>query len=179
MGTVLSDNLFLVGRMIRPHGLKGECKVIPESDDPDRVRNLKRIWLGSSTESAILYSIESARLQTSKRGTAVLMQLAGIHSLDDAQRLGASFVYGHVDDLPPLQDGEYYLHDLIGIEVLNEQGESLGTLKDICETQAHPLYVIDRPNRNESFIPAVPEFILSTDMEHRRMTIRCIEGLLT
>ncbi len=176
MGT--SDKLLLVGRMVRPHGIKGECKVIPESDDPDRVRSLKRIWLGSSPETARSFSVEKARLQNSKRGITILMQFSGIESLDDAQRLGKPLVYGHVDDLPPLQDGEYYLHDLIGIEVLSEEGESFGTLKDICETQAHPLYVIDRPDNRETFIPAVPEFIVSTDTDQRQMIIRCIEGLI-
>ncbi|MCY4170868.1 MAG: ribosome maturation factor RimM [Bacteroidetes bacterium] len=179
MSTSLTENLLLIGRITRPHGLKGECKIIPESDDPSRVCNLKRIWLGSSPETAKSYLIDSARLQTSKRGITVLMHIAGIDSLDDAQRIGKPKVYGHIDDLPPLEDGEYYMHDLIGVQVVSEEGDSVGTLKDVLETQAHPLYVIDRPDSSETLVPAVPEFIVSTDINQRQMIIRCIEGLIS
>ncbi|MCY3629753.1 MAG: ribosome maturation factor RimM [Bacteroidetes bacterium] len=177
-GTLSPDNLLLVGRIVRTHGLKGECKVVPESDDPNRLRNLKRIWLGDTPQTAQPYNVESTRLQNSRRGTTVLMQFTGIHTVTDAKGLGKPLVFADLNDLPPLQPGEFFLHDLIGVEVVTDEGESVGTLKDIWDTQSHSLYLIERPGKKEALIPAVPAFIVSTDVDRRRVVIRTVEGLL-
>ena len=177
-GTLSPDNLLLVGRIVRTHGLKGECKVVPESDDPNRLRNLKRIWLGDTPQTAQPYNVESTRLQNSRRGTTVLMQFAGIHTVTDAEGLGKPLVFADLNDLPPLQPGEFFLHDLIGVEVVTDEGESVGILKDIWDTQSHSLYLIERPGKEEALIPAVPAFIVSTDVDRRRVVIRTVEGLL-
>jgi len=172
------DDFLVVGRIVRTHGLKGECKVVPESDDPNRLLNLKRIWLGDTSQTAEFHEITNTRLQTSKRGTAVLMQFAGIDTVNDAERLGKSLVFAHLGDLPSLQPGEFFLHDLIGIEVITEAGETVGTLKDVWEMQNYPLYLVERPGKKEVFIPAVPAFIVSTNVLQKRLVIREMEGLL-
>ena len=172
------ENLLLVGRIVRTHGLKGECKVVPESDDPNRLRNLKRIWLGATPQTAKSYEIKSARLQTSKRGIAVLMQFAGVYTVKDAESLGKPFAFAYLDELPPLQPGEFFLHDLIGVEVITEEGESVGVVRDIWEAQSYPIYLVERPGKKEAFIPGVPAFILSTDIKQGRMVIQSVEGLL-
>ncbi len=178
MGELSSDNLLLVGRIVRTHGLKGECKVIPESDNPNRLLELKRVWLGDTSQTVRPYDTESTRLQKSKRGTTILMQFAGIHTVSDAKALGKPLVFADLNDLPPLQPGEFFLHDLIGIEVVTDEGALVGTLKDIWDTQSHSLYLIERPGKKEALIPAVPAFIASTDVERGRMVIRTVEGLL-
>jgi len=106
------------------------------------------------------------------------MQLVGVQTVSDVQRLGKPLVFAHIDDLPPLNSGEYFLHDLIGVKILNEDGEMIGVIKDVWETQAHPLYLIDRDEHKDALIPAVAEFIVSTDMHQRQMMIRSMEGLL-
>ncbi len=174
----LPEDLILVGRIIRTHGLKGECKILPESDDPNRLLNLKRIWLGATPQITQSYTITGSRLQTSKRGITVLMQFAGIHTVNDAQRLSKSLAFAHVNDLPSLESGEFFLHDLIGMEVVTDSGESVGTLKDVWETQNYPLYVVERPETKEALIPGVPEFIISTDIHQGRIIIRTVDGLL-
>ncbi len=178
MGELSSDNLLLVGRTVRTHGLKGECKVVPESDHPNRLLELKRVWLGDTPQTVQPYDIESTRLQNSKRGTTILMQFAGIHTVSDAKALGKPLVFADLNDLPPLQPGEFFLHDLIGIEVVTDEGALVGTLKDIWDTQSHSLYLIERSGKKEALIPAVPAFIVSTDVEKGRMVIRTVEGLL-
>lgn len=177
-GALSPDDLLLVGRIVRTHGLKGECKVVPESDDPNRLRKLKRIWLGDTPQTAKPYNVESTRLQNSRHGTTILMQFAGIHTVSDAEGLGKSLVFADLNDLPPLQPGEFFLHDLIGVEVVTDEGESVGILKDIWDTQSHSLYLIERPGKKEALIPAVPAFIVSTDIDRRRVVIRTVEGLL-
>lgn len=178
MGTPSPDNLLLIGRVVRTHGLQGECKVIPETDNPDRLRSLDRIWLGKTPKIVRSYDIQSTRLQYSKRGATILMQFAGIHTVNDAKELGRPHVFAHVDDLPPLKPGEFFLHDLIGANVVTDEGESVGTLKDVWDTQGHALYLIERPGQKEAFIPVVPEFIVSTDVKNRCMVVRTVEGLL-
>ncbi len=177
-GAPSPDHLLLVGRIVRTHGLNGECKIVPESDDPNRLLNLKRIWLGDTPQTAKSYNVQGTRIHNSKRGTTILMQFAGIHTVTDAEGLGRPQVYADLKDLPPLHPGEFFLHDLIGIEVLTSEGEFVGILKDIMDTQSYSLYLVQRPEKNEVLIPAVPAFIVSTDLEQRRMVIRTIEGLL-
>ena len=173
------NDLILVGRIIRTHGLKGECKVFPESDDPDRLRKLKRIWLGTTSKTAQPYTVESARLQTSKRGITVLMQFAGIHTLDDARNLGNSSAFAYLNDLPPLQPGEFFLHDLIGSRVITDEGGEIGVLKDVWEMQNSPtLYVVEGTENKEILVPAVPAFIVSTDVRQRCVVLQNMEGLL-
>ena len=173
-----SEDLLLVGRIARTHGLHGECKVVPETDDPSRLQNLKRVWLGNTPRTAKPYEIEGARLQTSKRGITVLMQFAGIHTVSDAERLGKPLAFACLEDLPPLQPGEFFLHDLIGVEVITEGGEKVGILEDIWETQQYPIYLVKQAGKKETLIPAVPEFIVSTDIGQGQIVIRSVEGLL-
>lgn len=178
MEASLPENLLVVGRIVRTHGLNGECKVIPESDDPDRLRNLKKVWLGKTPETAQSYNVEKARLQTSKRGTLILMQFAGIHTINDAEDLGKLTVYARTEDLPSLQPGEFFLHDIIGFTVLTEEGETVGTLKDVWDAQSYCLYVVERPAEKDVIIPAVSAFITSTDLIQKCIVIRTLEGLL-
>ncbi len=172
------EDLILVGRIVRTHGLKGECKILPESDDPNRLLTLKRIWLGTTPQITQLFNITSARLQTSKKGATVLMQFEGIQSINDAQHLAKSLAFADVNDLPSLEPGEFFLHDLIGMEVVSDSGESIGTVKDIWAMQSYPMYVVERSGMKEALIPGVPEFIISTDVDQGRITIQTVEGLL-
>ena len=173
-----TQDLLLVGRVARPHGLRGECKVIPESDDPARLLELKQIWVGDTSDAAQRTDVDSARLQRTKRGVTVLMRMGGASSVEEAQQHVRQNAYARETDLPPLQPGEFFLHELVSMAVITSTGEPVGTVKDVWEMSPNNLYVVERPGKKDALIPAVSEFVREVDRENRQVLVTPIDGLL-
>ena len=170
--------LLLVGRVSRAHGLRGECKVIPECDDPERLLNLDRVWVGSAPTSVQAAAVDSARLQRTKRGPTALLRLNGAGNAEEAMRFAKLNVYARERDLPPLAPGEFFLHDLVGMTVTTTDGIVLGAVKDVWEMPSSNIYVVARRGQSDALIPAVPNFVRAVNLEQRTMVIAPIEGLL-
>ncbi|WP_420454684.1 ribosome maturation factor RimM [Rubrivirga sp.] len=175
------DRLILMGRVGRTHGVRGEMKVVPETDDPQRFADLDRLWVGASAEEARAVEVEGVRFQYPKGRTVVLLSLAGVESLEAAEGLRDERLFADPDDLPTLEEGEAYLHDLIGFEVVGvdeagEPGDVLGTVRDFYEG-AQLLIAIDRVGGGEVLLPDVDEFVVRLDLDARRFYVRPPEGL--
>lgn len=171
--------LLLVGRVGKTHGLRGEVKVIPETDDLARFATLERVFLGQKPEDAAPHRVASVRFQQSKRGATVVLKLDGIETMEQAAALRRQAVFAFEEDLPPLDDDEFFLHDLIGLAVVTEQGEVVGVIKEVLDLPAHHVYVVKRPGKPDAMIPAVPAFIIDLDVDDaQRLVVRPIEGLL-
>lgn len=174
----LSGNLLLVGRVYRAHGLLGELKVIPETDEPQRFSGFELVYLGGDVEDAVAYPVEKVRFQETKHGITVVLKLAGIESKDAADSIRKVNVYAREDDLPPVDEDEVFLHDLVGLSVITEEGEKIGQVKEVLEMPAQLVYVVVQEGGNEVMIPDVPEFVLDVDIDGGTLTIRPIEGLI-
>ena len=172
------ETLLLVGRVGKTHGIRGEVKVIPETDDPKRFGALETVFLGKTPEQVEPHAVASVRIQHTKRGPTVVLKLAGIDTVDGAATLRRLSVFARQEDLPPLADDEFFLHDLIGLDVMTDQGEAVGMITDVLEMPANNVYVVARPGRADALIPAVPAFIDEVDVEGGRLVVRPIEGLL-
>lgn len=172
------DSLLLVGRIWRAHGLRGEVKVIPESDDTERFEDLPVLYTGTTANTARSRTVQSVRYQHSKKGTLVILKLEGVDSRDEAESLKKSLVYARPDDVPPLQEDEYFLHDLIGLQAVREDGSAIGVVDNVLELPGQELLVIAREDRPSALVPAVPEFVVDIDVDAGRLVIRPIEGLL-
>ncbi len=107
-----------------------------------------------------------------------IVQFAGYHDQTSAETLRGTLIEIDEADLPPLPDGEYYLHDLVGLEVVTSAGETVGTLAQALTTGANDVYVVKREGKSDALIPAIPDVILGVDLEARRMTIEAMPGLL-
>lgn len=180
MSTPASDilsSLLLVGVCGAPHGVRGEVKVIPETDDPGRLIGLDRLWLGPAAASARERAVDSVRLQTTKRGEIALVHLDGVSTPEEAGTLRHLLVFAHEDDLPPLEDGEVFLHDLIGLTALVD-GEPVGTVSNVLDATAQPLLVIKRDGRPDALVPDVPEIVAEVDLDAGTLTLTPPEGLL-
>lgn len=173
-----SESLLLVGHVWRAHGVQGEIKIIPESDDPQRFEDLSVVYVGSTAATSNPRDVESVRFQPTKRGMVVIVKLSGTDSRDDAEALRKASVFAREQDLPPLEAGEFFLHDLIGLAAATSDGEDVGTVSDVIERPAQPILVVARSGRNSVMIPAVDEFIEDIDLDEGRIVIRPIEGLL-
>ena len=176
--TPAPDSLLLVGTVGRPHGVLGEVKVVPETDDPERLRALERVFVGDAPERAEERAVESLRFQPTRRGLTALVRLAGISGRDAADLLRGLHVYAAEDDLPPLDEGEVFLHDLIGLAVVTDEGEAVGTVTDVLTGGAQPLLVVKRDGKPDALVPDVDEIVTDVDLDAERITIRPPEGLL-
>ncbi len=176
------NRLLLMGRLGRPHGVRGEIKVVPETDDPQRFTLVERVYIGETEKNVQPYEVDSVRFQYPKGRTVVLLAFGGIESVEAITELRGANVYADADDLPSLAEGETFLHDLIGLEVIavdengEPTGEPLGTVHDLYDG-AQLLFAIQRPGLPDVLLPDVDEFIDRVDLEGGRLYVRPPEGL--
>jgi 16S rRNA processing protein RimM len=180
-----SEPRFLaVGRILRPHGLRGEVRVEIHTDYPERFAIYDRVYLAPTQTDPGLAALQSAAPGTpygleSHRFHSkwVLLKLAGIDDRTQAEGLRGLWVWIAPDQAAPLKEGEIYLHDMLNLQVITDQGERLGEIAQIIETGANPVYVV-RGMRGELLLPDTDEVILDVDLERGRVTVHLIEGLL-
>lgn len=170
--------LLLMGRIWRAHGLKGEVKVIPETDEPERFQDLDVVYVGRTPSAAQARSVEKVRYQPSKKGTLIILKLSEAETREDAELLKRTSVYARPDDLPPLGQDEFFLHDLIGLRAVRENGPEIGIVENVVDLPGQEVLVIARSDRSPALVPAVPEFVVDIDVEAGQLVIRPIEGLL-
>lgn len=177
------DALLLMGRCGRAHGIRGDVKVYPETDDPGRFAALERVFVGKNRGSAHERAVEAVRYQHPKGATVVLLKLEGVEDREAAEALTGAAVYADEADLPPLADDEMFLSDLIGLEAVavddagEGTGERLGTIRDVLDGTAQPLLVVARDGAPDVLVPDVPEIVVGVDTEAGRVFLRPPEGL--
>lgn len=173
-----SESLLLVGQISRPHGVQGEVKIVPTTDDPSRFADLDIVYIGATAIEADAHRVETVRLQPTGRGLVVIMKIEGVDTREQVETLRRRQVFARASDLPPLDDDEFYIHDLIGLEVVTDTGELVGPVDDVMTMPAQQVLVVARRGRNPAMIPIVHEFVEDINLEERKIIIRPIEGLL-
>lgn len=158
------------GKIVSVHGLRGEVKVLPWCDGPEALAAFATLYLD---RGATPLGVERAR--AAKNMT--LVKFAGVDTPEAAQALRGKVLYlDRADDT--LEEGQYYFQDLMGLTVEDaDTGEVYGTLADVSETGANNVYHIAFPDGKVRLIPAIPEVVLSIDLEAGKMYIRPLEGL--
>lgn len=162
-----------VGIISTTHGLKGEVKVFPTTDDSRRFQKLKEVLLDTGKEKKPL-AIETVRFFKQ----FVILKFKGIDDISAVEAFKGKSLYVTRENAVKLQKDEYFIADLIGLHTENEDGSFQGTLKDVIQTGANDVYVIDYGEGRECLIPAIKECILSIDMEKNLMKVHLLEGLL-
>ncbi len=162
-----------VGRVSKPHGIKGELKILPYGEADD-FRLYREVLLGGETPGpGRLYRVVHFRPQ----GKMALLELAGINDRGTAEELAGQEVWVAKELLATLAEDEFYWHELIGLRVVTESGRSLGRVKALFATGGHDVLVV-RGSGREYFIPARREFMLGIDYEADLLTIAEVPGLL-
>ena len=162
------SQLLKVGKIANTHGLKGEVKVIALTDDPKRFNDLEYVIIEGKT-----ISVEGCKFQKDR----VIVKLEGIDRIEDAERLKNKFMEIHREDAVELEEDEYYIADLIGMDVITDEGEE-GKLVDVIETGANEVYVVEFDKYGEVLIPAIHDCILDVDIEAMSMKVHLLEGLV-
>lgn len=167
------EQYFQVGVISSTHGIRGEVKVYPTTDDPARFRRLKEVLLDAGGGWMPL-EIEKVRFFKQM----VIAKFKGYDSINDVEKYRGKGLYVPREQAVPLEEGEYYVADLLGIKVLLEDGQPFGTLKDVMQTGANDVYVVDSPRYGEVLVPAIADCILEVSVEQGWMKIHLLDGLL-
>ena len=160
----------VVGRLQRPHGLKGEILMGIMTDFPDRLQPDTKVYIGGEYQPSKITS-------TRHHSSGLLVRLEEYQTREDVGKLRNKFVHVRADDRPQLPEGEYYHHELIGLRVITEKGALIGSLNEILETGANDVYVVKPDEGKELLLPAIDEVVLIIDVDEGEITVKLLEGL--
>jgi 16S rRNA processing protein RimM len=169
---VTGEPVFLVvGKLRHSHGLHGEVLMEVITDFPERIRQGKTLYVGESHQPR---RVRGRRIH----GSNLLLLFDDIKTPEEAGRLRNQWVYVPANDRPPLSEGEYYHHQLLGLKVTSDDGLELGKLANILETGANDVYVIRTDSGKEVLLPAIQSVILDIDLDNAQMRVHLLPGLL-
>ncbi len=162
-----------VGVITQPHGVRGEVKVFPTTDDAARFKKLKEVILDDGRERKSL-GIESVKFFKQ----LVILKFKGLDSINDVEKYRQARLYVTRDNAVRLQKDEYFIADLIGMRVETEDGEPFGQIRDVLVTGANDVYVVSREDGSEVLLPVIRECVREIDMEQGKITVHIMDGLL-
>lgn len=162
-----------VGKLVKPHGLKGEFKFKPEVEDEELFENLRTARLENDAETASPRTVVSLR----GHGLRLILKLDGINRLEEAEPLCGQTLLIPESDFPPLPDGQYYFFQIKGLKTYDEDGQYYGTVSDIIETGSNDVYVV-RDGSKELLLPVIDEVVRSVDLDQNKLIFHVIDGLL-
>ena len=162
-------NYLAIGRVVRPFGLRGELRVQLMTEYPEQLGRLRTVYLGPDTQP---WQVEAVRLHQG----AALFKLAGCEDRTTADMLRGALVQIHRKDAVPLEDDEYYEHQIIGLKVVEEDSTLLGEITQIITTGANDVFVVVGPG-GELLLPAIESVILDIDLDNGLMVVHLLDGL--
>jgi 16S rRNA processing protein RimM len=160
----------VVGKLRRPHGVHGEMLMHVLSDFPERIQPGVVLYLGSERHPIVLRSVR-------QHAHGLLVALEGWETPEELAEFRNQFVYVHAEDRPPLPEGEYYHHQIIGLRVIDEHQRLLGKIDKILENAANDVYVVRSEQGGEILLPAIDSVILDIDLVNGEMHVHLLPGL--
>lgn len=161
-----------VGVITTTHGIRGEVKVFPTTDDVKRFEDLKQVILDTGKEQL---ELEITQVKFFKN--LVILKFKGIDNINDVEKYKGKGLFVTREHAVKCETDEYFIADLIGIEVVNEEGSLLGQITDVIQTGANDVYVIGAEGKKDLLLPAIRDCIRNVDMEHRQMQVYVLPGL--
>ncbi|HJA71468.1 MAG TPA: ribosome maturation factor RimM [Candidatus Lachnoclostridium stercoravium] len=167
------ENLLRVGVISSTHGVRGEVKVFPTTDEKERFKKLKTVLLDTGKEQISL-EIEGVKFFKNM----VILKFKGYDNINDVERYRGKDLLITREQAVPLKENENFVADLIGLTVKTDEGDILGNVKDVLFTGANDVYVVERENGKDILLPAIRQCILDVDLEEQVMTVHLLDGLL-
>ena len=162
-----------IGQIVNTFGIKGMVKIKPFTDDIRRFDRLEKVYIKKQKEKKE-YQIEEVKYHKEM----VLIKFKGIDNIDVANLLKNSYLIVDREKEEPLEEGRYYIVDMLGIDVYTEEGNLLGKLDDIYNTGSNDIYVVKDELGKQVLLPALKEVIKQVDIENRKMVVHLIPGLI-
>ena len=166
------EDLLQIGVITTTHGVRGEVKVFPTTDDPMRFKKLNQVILDTGKEHIEL-EVAGARFFKN----LVILKFKGIDNINDVEQYRQKSLYVTRENAVPLGENEYFIADLIGLKVVSDEGEELGELSDVLQTGANDVYVVSKENTPDLLIPAIRDCIKQVDIESGTMQVHLLAGL--
>lgn len=167
------QDLYQVGAITQTHGVRGEVKVFPLTDDISRFKNMKNLILDTGKEQIVL-EVTSARPQKN----LVILKFKDYDNINDVERYKGCGLYVTKENRVKCKKDEYFIADLVGISVITEEGELLGEITDVITTGANDVYAVQTPEGKEVLLPAIKDCILDVDIDKNEMRVHVMPGLL-
>ena len=167
------EDLLKVGVITTTHGVRGEVKVFPTTDDAERFLDIEYVLLDTGKELRRL-NIQNVKFFKN----LAILKFEGIDNINDIEMYKGRELWIPREEAQELGEDEYYVADLIGMEVLLENVEKFGVLRDVMETGANDVYIVDRVDGEEILLPAIHDCVLDVDVEKNTMTVHLMKGLV-
>jgi 16S rRNA processing protein RimM len=168
-----STDLVLLGKVVATHGIRGQLAVVPFSGEFSTILSLKTVLLSGPDNRKENFEVDRAAVHRNR----VLLTLKGFSNINEVLHLVGREILARRDQLPPLEEGEFYWCDLIGLAVTTTEGEALGRIAEIIATGSNDVYVV-RGGEKEYLIPALEDIVVNVDLDQGTMTVSPSEGLL-
>ena len=166
------EDLLTVGVITTTQWVRGEVKVYPTTDEPERFLDLDYVLLDTGKELRRL-DIKNVRFFKN----LVILKFDGIDNINDIEKYKGKSLYVTREHAVKLKKDEYFIADLIGMRAVTEEGEELGTIKDVLQTGANDVYIIKKDGEDELLVPAIKDCVKNVDIEGGVMTLHLLEGL--
>ena len=166
------EQLLRVGVISSTHGVRGEVKVYPTTDDVNRFKKLKKVVLDTGRE---YMDLEISGVKFFKN--QVILKFKGIDNINDIEKYKGKDLLVHREDAVALEENENYVADLIDLKVVTDEGQVLGYLTEVMETGANEVYVVETEDGKELLLPAIRDCILDVDLDEEVITVHILPGL--
>jgi len=169
----LSQEFIIIGKVVSTQGNKGEVNVLPLTDSIDRFKNLANVFLRNKNGQTVV-NIEKIRIQKDM----VVLKLKDIENIEEAKTIVGSFLEVERKNAVKLPKDTYFIFEIIGLEVYNENNVFLGKVENVISTGSNDIYIVKDKNEKELFIPAIREVVKDINLEKKRITINIVDGLI-
>jgi len=163
----------MVGKVVSTQGNKGEIKVLPLTDSTDRFKKLTSIFIRNNIDRKTL-KIEKIRIKENM----VILKIENIENIKEAKMIVGSYLEVKRENAVKLPKGTYFVFEIIGLEVYNQNNIFLGKVDNVISTGSNDVYVVKSKDKEELFIPAIREVVKNIDLEKKRITINMVDGLI-
>jgi 16S rRNA processing protein RimM len=161
------DTLVTIGKCIKPHGLNGELRVKAITDFPERFEQTENVFAHQQKDPVRPLSIVGVR----ENHGGFLIKFAGVDSLEEAEKLRGFFLSVPDDELVELEEDEYWHWQLEGLKAVSPEGREIGVLSEVVESPAHDLYLIQTPDGQTHWVPAVRQYVPEIDLEKKQVVV--------
>ncbi|UJF35320.1 ribosome maturation factor RimM [Paenibacillus hexagrammi] len=170
----MSEKLYTVGKIVNTHGIRGELKIVPETDFPERFEKGSKLVIVDSQNQQTPVTIHSSRLHKNM----YIVQFAQFANINEVEKFKGSLLKVEEKFQQPLEEGEYYYHEIIGCQVVTEDGQELGKIKEVLTPGANDVWVVSLPKNKELLLPVIDDVILDVNVAEKTIRIHLMEGLL-
>lgn len=166
------DSLLEVGQIVNSYGIKGFLKVVPLVDNNNQFKEFEKLYI---QENKKYRELKLQEVKFSKN--LVLLKVEGIDSIEEALKLKNLYLYAKREDIK-LEEGAYFIVDLIGLEVYTEEGKLLGTLKEVLQPGANDVYVVENKENKQILLPVIPDVVKQINIAEKKVIVHLLNGLI-